>query len=73
MSMSEPNDWQALEKIPAYLYWLIGKGRTRPDEPLYAVQLLDPVTHAVVAEAEAERLRFAIEIAVEAVLAKDNT
>lgn len=42
----------ALTLIPDGMWWLIGKGRTRPDEPLYGVQILDG--ERVVAEAETE-------------------
>jgi len=31
----------ALTLVPEGLNWLIGRGRARPDEPLYGVQLLD--------------------------------
>lgn len=54
----------ALASIPAHLYWLIGKGRTRPSEPLYAVQLIDPESGVAIAEAEAEQLVDAISAAI---------
>lgn len=55
---------QALARIPAHLYWLMGKGRTRPSEPLYGVQLIDPESGVAIAEAEAEQLVDAIDAAV---------
>lgn len=54
----------AIGRIPENVYWLLGKGRNSPSEPLYGVQLLDPETRIVVAEAEAERLSDAITAAV---------
>lgn len=42
----------ALTLVSDGMWWLIGKGRTRPDEPLYGVQILDG--ERVVAEAETE-------------------
>ncbi|MCK1568963.1 hypothetical protein IVB08_34460 [Bradyrhizobium sp. 173] len=55
----------AISSIPAHLYWLMGKGRTRPTEPLYAVQLIDPESGIAIAEAEAEQLVDAINAAIE--------
>lgn len=55
----------AIASIPPHLYWLIGKGRTRPAEPFYAVQLIDPESGIAIAEAEAEQLADAINAAVE--------
>lgn len=43
----------ALTLIPDGMWWLIGKGRTRPDEPLYGVQILDGERVAAEAETEA--------------------
>ena len=31
----------AMTLIPANRFWLLGKGRTRPDEPMYGAQILD--------------------------------
>lgn len=55
---------RAIASIPAHLYWLVGKGRTRPSEPLYAIQLIDPESGVAIAEAEAEQLVDAIDAAV---------
>lgn len=55
---------RAIGQIPSKLYWLLGKGKTRPDEPLYAAQLLDRATGAILAEAEADDLADAIAAAV---------
>lgn len=55
---------RAVASIPPNIYWLMGKGRTRPKEPLYAVQLIDPESGVAIAEAEAEQLAEAIDAAV---------
>lgn len=55
---------RAIASIPQHLYWLIGKGRTRPKEPLYAVQLIDPESGIAIVETEAEQLADAINAAV---------
>lgn len=55
---------RAIASIPAHFYWLMGKGRTRPSEPLYAVQVIDPESGIAIAEAEAEQLAEAIDAAV---------
>lgn len=55
---------EAIASIPAHLYWLMGKGRTRPSEPLYAVQLVDPESGVAIVETEAEHLADAINAAV---------
>lgn len=55
---------EALASIPASLYWLLGKGRVSPAEPLYAAQLIDPESGIAIAEGEADRLSEAIDIAV---------
>ncbi|MCK1693704.1 hypothetical protein [Bradyrhizobium sp. 144] len=54
----------AIASIPVHLYWLIGKGRTRPTEPLYAVQLIDAESGIAIVETEAEQLVDAINAAV---------
>lgn len=46
----------AVASIPDRVYWLIGKGRTRPTEPLYAIQLIDPESGVAIVEAEGEIL-----------------
>ncbi len=53
-----------LAAIPDHLYWLMGKGRTRPAESLYAVQLIDPESGIAIAEAEAEHLADAVAAAI---------
>jgi hypothetical protein len=58
----------ALNKIPSDLYWLIGKGKTRPDEPLYACQILNPATGAELACAENDDLITAITDAIIALI-----
>jgi len=52
----------SISTIPADINWLIGKGKTRPDEPLYGVQLLQDLK--VVAQAESDDLSAAIKDAV---------
>jgi hypothetical protein len=61
--MSDKFDTNA---IPDHLYWLIGKGRNRPTEPLFAVQLIDPESGIAIVEKEAETLGAAIAAAIEA-------
>jgi hypothetical protein len=56
---------RAIAGIPDHLYWLMGKGRTRPREPLYGVQLIDAESGIAIVEAEAEDLAEAIKTAVE--------
>lgn len=68
------NDWMnaagvapaafAIASIPPSFYWLMGKGRTRPDEPLYAIQLIDPESGVAIVETEAEELADVINAAV---------
>ncbi|MES5483595.1 hypothetical protein QMZ05_12625 [Bradyrhizobium sp. INPA03-11B] len=55
---------RAIASVPSNLYWMMGKGRIRPKEPLYAVQLIDPESGIAIAEAEAEQLADAIDSAV---------
>ena len=50
----------ALSLLPSDLYWLIGKGRTRPDEPLYGVNLFNPGDEKAIVQAESESLCLAI-------------
>jgi hypothetical protein len=45
---------EALDRIPAHINFLIGRGKTRPDEPPYGVQILDGLK--IVAEAEGDDL-----------------
>jgi len=55
----------AVEPLLAEFYYLLAKGRTRPDEPLYGVQILEPGTPpgTVLAEAEHEVAAIALLIA----------
>ncbi|MCK1503889.1 hypothetical protein [Bradyrhizobium sp. 18] len=46
--------------IPAQYFWIAGKGRIKPSEPLYAIRILDAETDEVVAQAEADTLEDAI-------------
>lgn len=46
--------------IPDRFYWIAGKGRARPDEPLYGIQILDAETDAIIAEAEADTLEDSV-------------
>lgn len=50
-------------------YWLFGKGRTRPTEPLYGIQVLDAATNAVLAEAEHDDPKECIALAIAALKA----
>lgn len=54
----------AIASIPDHFYWLIGKGRTRPSEPLYAIQLVDPESGIAVIETEGENLIDTIQAAI---------
>jgi hypothetical protein len=42
-----------LAKLPGDVYWLLAKGRTRPDEPLWAIQITD-LNASKVAEVEGD-------------------
>jgi hypothetical protein len=42
-----------LAKLPGDVYWLLAKGRTRPNEPLWAVQITDLDANKI-AEAEGD-------------------
>lgn len=54
----------ALTLIPDGLWWVLAKGRYRPDEPLYGVQLRNPTgPDAIAAEAEHEVFVLAIVLA----------
>jgi hypothetical protein len=53
-----------IASIPAHLNFLIGRGKSRPDEPLYGVQILDGLK--VLAETENDDLDAAIGEAVAA-------
>ena len=55
---------QALQSIPSHLNWIIGKGRTRPDEPIYVAQLIDPESGIAVADGHADEIAIAVQIAV---------
>lgn len=54
----------ALDRIPPHLFWMAGKGRLKPSEPLYAVQLIDPESGVEIAIAEAETLDDAVSAAL---------
>lgn len=56
----------ALNSIPDGLFWLIGKGKVRADEPLYAIQIMDQQLN-VLAEAEDDSLIKAISMALRSV------
>lgn len=45
-------------------YWVVAKGRTRPDEPLYGAQIMNGMTSEIEAQAEAGTLAEAIEDAL---------
>ncbi len=51
---------ELIAAIPARYYWIAGKGRARPDEPLYGIQILDAETIDIVAEAEADTLEDSV-------------
>jgi hypothetical protein len=53
----------AINSIPDGLFWLIGKGKVRADEPLYAIQIMDQ-QRRVLAEAEDDSLIEAISMAL---------
>lgn len=53
-----------IHAIPDHLFWLIGKGRQQPSEPLYAIQIIDPESGVVIAEREGETLDIAIAAAL---------
>lgn len=52
----------AVESIPDKFYWLIGKGRVRAAEPLYAVQILSRETGEIIAESEHDNLAECIRL-----------
>jgi len=52
--------------IPENYYWMAAKGRLKPSEPLYAVQIIDAESGIAVTAAEAETLEEAIAIALRA-------
>ena len=56
----------AINSIPDGLFWLIGKGKVRADEPLYAIQIMDQQRN-IIAEAEDDSLIKAISLALRAV------
>ena len=62
----------ALEDIPSDVEWLIGKGKTRPDEPLYGVQLRKAGTDIILAQSEHDDLPTAISMAVAALKGGDH-
>lgn len=52
----------AVMLVPSGLYWLISYGKTRPDEPLGAAQIIDH-SGKIVAEAEAATVALSVGIA----------
>jgi len=62
----------AMTLVPADAYWIFGKGRTRPDEPLFGFQILDPATNDVIAEAEHENREICVCIAALRARASDG-
>jgi hypothetical protein len=50
--------------IPENYFWMAAKGRLKPAEPLYAVQIIDAESGIHVAAAEAETLDEAIAAAM---------
>lgn len=50
----------ALSLISPQFYWLTGKGRNSPKEPLYAIQIIDAETRATVAQSESDLLEGCI-------------
>jgi hypothetical protein len=62
---------EAINAIPVGLNWLAGKGKTRPDEPAFGVQLLRNLR--VVAEAEDDDLCSAIRKAIAALPSTNKT
>ncbi|ARQ01919.1 hypothetical protein [Pseudorhodoplanes sinuspersici] len=54
----------AIDLIREDYCWLIGKGRLRSEEPLYGIQILQPGTNKVLAEAEHEEIVECIRAAV---------
>lgn len=54
----------AVMSIPDKFYWLIAKGRLRPAEPLYAVQILSRDTGEIVAEGEHDDLAECIRLSL---------
>lgn len=54
--MADEDLSKAINSIPPTVFWMMGKGRIRANEPLYGVQLLDPESGVAVAWAESESL-----------------
>ncbi len=50
----------AMTLVGPLFYWIMAKGRTRRPEPLYAIQILDAETNAVVAQSESNLLEGCI-------------
>jgi hypothetical protein len=63
----------ALALIDPSLYWLIGKGKVKPDEPLYGCQIYQSKTIARYLRAEAEHDCLAICICIAALKARGET
>lgn len=58
---------ELIAAIPARYFWIAGKGRLKPTEPLYGIKIIDPETDSVVAEAEADTLEDAVARALQAI------
>ena len=50
----------AVELVPKDLYWHIGYGKTRDDEPLGAAQIISPESLETIAESEASTATLAL-------------
>lgn len=61
---------ELIAAIPSQYYWIAAKGRTRPTEPLYAIQILDAETSSIIAQAEAETLEDSIALALQLIPAE---
>lgn len=61
---------ELIAAIPSRFYWIAGRGRERATEPLYAIQILDPETRAVVAQGEAETLEDSVAKALQLIPAE---
>ncbi len=61
---------ELIAAIPSRFYWIAGKGRERAAEPLYGIQILDPETRVVIAQAEAETLEDSIAQALQLIPAE---
>jgi hypothetical protein len=65
-SVTAERPFLSIGAIPEHLYWLIGKGRTKPSEPIYGAQFIDPESGIAIAEGEGETFDEAIAAALRA-------